>query len=101
MVVTAKEAKEKWCPFARVADSEYQGYNREEGSSWPKCIADRCMAWRWVDKGRELGYCGLAGPPFLVWEDIAEALNDAIKNEFYHPIEELREIAEALEGGGR
>jgi hypothetical protein len=27
------------------------------------CLASNCMAWRWSDKDREKGYCGLAEPP--------------------------------------
>jgi len=54
MLLTEKEAREKWCPV-------------EEH----KCLITNCMAWRWFDyktssksrwdDGLSRGYCGLAG----------------------------------------
>lgn len=77
--MTPEEAKEKWCPFARVAVTETHGtpaFNRVTDRDAKKpgpsvgsfCIADRCMAWRWgYDQNGTLnethGYCGLAGEP--------------------------------------
>ena len=41
-----EEAKNKWCCDSGVH----------------KCIANKCMAWRWFDpEVKENGYCGLAG----------------------------------------
>ena len=85
--MTEDEAKQKWCPFARVSslvDGEtHPAANRlqtldHEVVSY--CIASDCMAWRWVgshhdgtpptistdeNENRKLikGYCGLAGKP--------------------------------------
>jgi len=50
MLLTEKEAREKWCPV-------------EEH----KCLITDCMAWRWGWKPKDCppekwrGYCGLAG----------------------------------------
>lgn len=78
---TENEAKNKWCPFARVG--VYHGgactaVNRHPEPSVredTKCIGSGCMAWRWKNgvtpeqaakwekplKAEELkGYCGLA-----------------------------------------
>jgi hypothetical protein len=75
IVSSEKEARERWCPFARVfvSDcSEPAACNRYgSGEQFPnaRCIGSKCMAWRWVpdpdgikpNSGR--GYCGLAGVP--------------------------------------
>lgn len=89
-LVTEEQAKEMWCPAARVAgripldpplgDQTVQGSNRI-GSNWRAapptilaslaCIGSRCMAWRW-EKDRDpalasikdwRGFCGMAGGP--------------------------------------
>lgn len=82
MIVTEKEAAEKWCPHARVvlayvkSNEASAGHNRiycdDRGNVAAAltpnsfCIGSRCMAWRWsndepIDDDR--GYCGLAGKP--------------------------------------
>ena len=68
MILTAEEAKTKWCPFARVAAQGGAGVNRHVGASpstWPHCITDSCMAWRWwnqpANEAKHRGYCGLVG----------------------------------------
>jgi hypothetical protein len=66
MIVTETEAKEKWCPFARVgihaANRSYDDVDEELPSAWFRptepsnegnpneahCIGSRCMMWRWV-----------------------------------------------------
>lgn len=64
MKTTEKEAKTKWCPFARVLlpvrqsgnrigtfhkriadDGEREHYEEQEADC--KCIGSGCMAWRW------------------------------------------------------
>lgn len=75
--MTEDEAREKWCPFARVAVTEHSDMhasiasaNRLPGTGgsavddpdleWPspRCIASDCMAWRkklavkWTDRNK-------------------------------------------------
>jgi len=86
--MTEDQAREKWCPFARVTEVDEMGnsnacdYNRQYHPSdvvthgYPaQCVASDCMAWRWkldadlrqmvdaLDNGKQIGYCGLAGKP--------------------------------------
>ncbi len=70
--MTEDEARELWCPFARVvypATDDSAGHNRVRDKTVPSensyCIASGCMAWRWEWSGNlrlDTGYCGLAGP---------------------------------------
>ena len=89
-MLTEAEAKEKWCPFARVgvrgnnenqSDRDWRGVsfnraillnndkdNREYRTDWPKCIGSACMAWRTREiaspnQSLDDGFCGLAGKP--------------------------------------
>lgn len=68
------EAKMCWCPFARVPTETFKGSeangeittNRDFHGDPDKgacCIAELCMAWRWLDRVNREGYCGLAGKP--------------------------------------
>jgi hypothetical protein len=72
MMVTAEEAKTKWCPFARVWSLDSGAVNRTKDSgSWPNCIADGCMMWEWrtnpgAESGKQpKGVCGLSVFPIL------------------------------------
>jgi hypothetical protein len=90
--LTEEEAKTKWCPAVRMETDGEGVQNRRQGLSdssgvgtqpWNKCVASRCMAWRWrrtytdialsnipegdrpvgIDPGDPVGFCGLAGRP--------------------------------------
>ena len=71
--MTEDEAKQKWCPHARLRtswSSPYGGVALAGTNRWEKgnakCIASGCMAWRWEDIAKRKpidGYCGLAGKP--------------------------------------
>lgn len=84
---SVEDAKTKWCPFARVLGSgplpvghasAFGSVNRADKPLSTSCIADGCMAWRWVEthianpedpkadliaSGDTHGLCGLAGQP--------------------------------------
>lgn len=87
-LLTEDEARQKWCPFARVVPSDASGkvwdgapagWNRKGLLANPqpaRCLASECTAWRWRDKaglspsgepnyypGEWKGFCGLAGRP--------------------------------------
>jgi hypothetical protein len=67
MIRSPGVAKTLWCPFARVEEGNriYEDYDDSRaGTAWLlgcECIAEMCMAWRWVDDNR--GYCGLVSKP--------------------------------------
>lgn len=76
MYLTEEEARQKWCPFARVSASNFpepgnHASNRDAGGSVPSngsnCLASECMAWRikrLVGRDEQVaGYCGLVGKP--------------------------------------
>jgi hypothetical protein len=50
MLLTEKEAKKKWCPYARVAGAENRAFLKKDAAT-PSgdccCITSLCMAWRW------------------------------------------------------
>jgi len=68
--MTEDEAKEKWCPMVRVANSG-GSYNRNSMANLHcvetkdvRCIGAECMMWRVhiaMDTYAPSGYCGLAG----------------------------------------
>lgn len=69
MILTEREAMDRWCPFARAWDSNDEGLaaaavNRDSAGRFTgtaNCIGSACMAWRPYDETR--GYCGLSGAP--------------------------------------
>lgn len=65
--ISERQAAKRWCPFAMNALIEQSGTGSSTAVSVNrghdldnKCLGSMCMAWRWVDGKRELGYCGLA-----------------------------------------
>ncbi len=79
-MMTEEQAREKWCPHARVSASNEPALGNHAANRWENpqglpdgagCIASDCMAWRWQDSlsirdGEQPsksnnGYCGLAG----------------------------------------
>ncbi len=82
MLLTEKEAREKRCcqafePNKEIKQQGTRSFNPlYDAMTFQKCVASRCMAWRWsVDSNRDLdkgytvfkpqsewkGFCGLAG----------------------------------------
>lgn len=70
MICTEKEARKKWCPMGRTADSTGScGFNmwsnignrHTEPITW--CVASECMMW--VQITPEEGGCGLVSAPLL------------------------------------
>ncbi len=54
---TEKEAKEKWCPFARAPNGE-SGMPINRQGDYPEhvcCVASSCMAWRWSYEEQDVG----------------------------------------------
>lgn len=71
---TPEQAKDLWCPMARVGvlpgAGGPAGINDPTVEFHTNCIADKCAMWRWVPaelgarhKPPTHGYCGLAGRP--------------------------------------
>lgn len=55
MTLTEEEAKEHWCPFGRVSEYGYgtasplcTAVNRCRDGSMTRCMASKCMAWKWA-----------------------------------------------------
>ena len=45
-MLTEKEARTKWCPFARVEIQPGRYVDRFEKGHDPACIASKCMVWK-------------------------------------------------------
>lgn len=68
--MTEQKARSLWCPMARVGRN-VQVRGIDLFSDATRCIASKCMIWRWADitskiiDGKEVdtssGYCGLGG----------------------------------------
>lgn len=62
MMHTEEEAAELWCPYVRAVDGPGDASNRvrvaytntdatpSDRPYWARCIASKCMAWRWAQK---------------------------------------------------
>lgn len=65
MLVSEKEAKEMWCPFAKGYIGEVEVGNRSANEDRPipfscRCIGADCMLWSYLDSAlSDLGYCGM------------------------------------------
>lgn len=61
-----EEAKNKWCPFARVgtgmSDEHGWSYNRLDTQNLlpesAMCITNKCMLWKWYGTCKDNGFCG-------------------------------------------
>jgi hypothetical protein len=64
MICAPEEAKNKWCPMARIDSEDKEGsFNRyKDGDPAGRCIADDCMLWVWnLDNySNTHGSCGLS-----------------------------------------
>lgn len=62
-----EEARQKWCPMARIGSEEKSTRNRQGEGAHPfsLCIASECMGWRVVSEEDGKGYCALAGKPAI------------------------------------
>jgi hypothetical protein len=68
MILKEDLAKNKWCPFARVASSTV-AYNRTADgytSSAAKCVGAQCMLWSYTNNEGKLGTCGLVNSSKLL-----------------------------------
>ena len=76
MLISEKNARQKWCPFVRIDNSNRIHNSLTDGfqnsDRMYHCIAGDCMGWRQLHlsylKGGETGvtshgYCGYAGRP--------------------------------------
>lgn len=67
---TEQQAKDKWCPVARVEDDTASA-NRNMclgKQAETSCLGSKCAVWRWYDlpeKPERRGFCGLAPLPAL------------------------------------
>lgn len=69
--MTENDAKEKWCPLARVAMVHCDAGNEFIGAinraavmeAEVNCIGSDCMAWRKAMGNPRYGYCGAFGKP--------------------------------------
>jgi hypothetical protein len=65
MNLSEKEAKTKWCPFARLGINRWNGDyvdNERTQSAKVKCIASECALWN-KPEWSTCGHCGLGGKP--------------------------------------
>ena len=69
MAVTEKQAARMWCPMARVhtgTQHSVSAANRnllERDGGLSNCFGPLCMAWRWSNNHRIVGFCGAFGDP--------------------------------------
>lgn len=50
--MTEEEAKTKWCPFGHMYSPQGGAFNRNTyGEGTTKCLASKCMMWRWDKSG--------------------------------------------------
>ena len=55
--MTENEASNKWCPAVRFTLCELVLYDNRGGSNGhTTCNGSECMAWRWIDDGKEYQY---------------------------------------------
>lgn len=58
---------DKWCPHARLGSQSENRHADGQPLSGSLCMGGTCMAWRWDDEIKRVGYCGAFGPvaPFI------------------------------------
>lgn len=64
-MITLEDAKDMWCPMARVTIDGAGSYNRQHDGYIPKscrCITYDCAVWVWSKDDEDEGRCGLIRP---------------------------------------
>lgn len=85
MLLTEKEAKEKWCPHSRQnwGDATYNRQDNGDAAPSCLCIASGCMAWRW-EWTEDGGFASLSGARGKRGEVPSDALGFC--GDFGHPV---------------
>lgn len=66
MRTTKTSALNTWCHVTLALGHTNSQRTPEQQDGPAMCVADNCMAWRWLEQSMgdpQEGYCGLAGKP--------------------------------------